>query len=515
MRLSLVLLASVCFAQSGAEKAALTGSVSSAATGAPLKKASVWLEEFSPERGVNGARSVSLPATTTDAEGRFTLSGIEPGSYLLLAQRVGYLDQGFGAPVPQIVGPPLVLKAGETRRGVKLELTPQSLLFGKVMDEDGDPVPGAQVQVLRASFAGGRRHLVEAGAGTAQDDGSFVIGNLTPGRYFLSANLRFMDSPAGRERPTPTYFPSSTTESSASPIDVVAGAEVRDLAIRLRKARVYSIRGRALTPDGHPAQVALLLDDARSVSTGSDGRFEFEAVLPGAHEIRTNSTVAVFASERAPATLVGRADVAVTDSDLHDVTVPVGPGATVKGLIRGAKTGRVAIGEDAVPVKQDGSFVLHHLLPAIHAVEVTGLPEGSYVKGVSFAGREVYDWQIDLSSGAGGELVIEVSPNAGEVSGLVPNAPGALVQIWPAGGDSAKSVKTDGVGAFRIHSLPPGDYLLVAFQHLDDDLAQYAPFRAAFESQAAKVTVGERGRERVELKLIEREAISAEAAKLR
>ena len=134
----------VCLAQPPQEKSAIAGRVVNAASGAPLKKASVWLEAFSATRGVNGAPTVAAPATTTDAEGRFSLEGIEPGSYLLLAQRIGYLDQGYGAPAPQLVGPPLNLNAGETLRDVTFKLTPQSLLYGKVVDEDGDPMPKAQ-----------------------------------------------------------------------------------------------------------------------------------------------------------------------------------------------------------------------------------------------------------------------------------------------------------------------------------------------------------------------------------
>src|SRR4051812_9255184 len=125
MRLLFLLLAVTCFAQTQ-EKSAITGRVVSASTGAPLKKASVWLEAFSATRGVNGQPSVALPATTTDAEGRFTLDGIEPGSYFLLAQRIGYLDQGYGAAGPQLVGPPIDLTAGQTMSDVTLKLTPQS-----------------------------------------------------------------------------------------------------------------------------------------------------------------------------------------------------------------------------------------------------------------------------------------------------------------------------------------------------------------------------------------------------
>src|SRR4051794_39930662 len=113
MRFSLFLLATVCLGQPSLEKSAVTGRVVSAASGSPLKKASVWLEPFSATRGVNGERSVAQGATITDAEGRFTIAGIDPGNYLILAQRVGYLDQGFGAALPQVVGPPVTLNAGE------------------------------------------------------------------------------------------------------------------------------------------------------------------------------------------------------------------------------------------------------------------------------------------------------------------------------------------------------------------------------------------------------------------
>jgi protocatechuate 3,4-dioxygenase beta subunit len=452
-----------------------------------LKKASVWLETFSATRGVNGERSVALPATITDAEGRFALSGIEPGNYLLMAQRIGYLDQGFGAADPQVVGPPLSLAPGETRREVILKLQPQSFVYGKVVDEDGDPVPGARVDVLK-------RRGAEVAAADSQDDGSFVIGNLAPGSYQLRATLPPQNGQSGRERYVPTYLP--------DPVDVAPAQAVHNLVIALRKSRVYSLRGRVVPAD----RASLRLDDARGFTTGTDGRFEFDAVLPGTHEIRTAPNAGG---------LVGRATVVVTDGDLEDLVLRLGEGATVTGAVKGMASGRIEIGEASADIKSDGSFELANLLPGVHPFELDGIPEGSYVRAVEFAGRPVEDWRLDLTSGAGGELLILLSPDAGEISGVVPNSPGALVQVWPAGGDTARSMKADARGAFRFHSIPPGDYLVAAFENLDDDLARLAPFRALFERAAVKVKVAEKSRERVELKLIVRDVIAAEAAKLR
>jgi protocatechuate 3,4-dioxygenase beta subunit len=541
----------VCLAQPPNEKSAVAGRVVSAATGAPLKKASVWLETFSPTRGVNGAPTVALPATVTDSEGRFTLDGVDPGSYLLLAQRTGYLDQGYGAPAPQLVGPPLDLAAGETMRDITVKLTPQSLLYGKVLDEDGEPMPNAQVQVLRASYAGGRRHLVEAGSSPSQDDGSFVVGNLTPGRYYVSAGFRKVDEagpPARkpeREKYVTTYFPTAADSASAAPVEVGPGAEVRDVAIRLRKSRVFHIRGRLVDADsGGPAQTGIQLIPANetlagfaAVGTqpGVAGRFEFSEVLPGAYIIQTDNSRGVFFTTgdddtiigKRPPNLIGRADVTVTDGDLEDVVIKVGQGAAIAGKLKGASVGRVTLtaakgaqNGSAADVRADGAFEIRHILPDVYTLDVDGLPEGSYVKSVNFAGRPVEDWKIDLTSGSGGLLLVEVSPDAGEVAGTVRSATGepvagATVQLWPAGGDTARTAKSGARGEFRFRSLPPADYRIAAWQDLDDDLAQYPPFRAAFAGDAAKAKVAEGARERVELKVIGRDAIAAEAAKLK
>jgi protocatechuate 3,4-dioxygenase beta subunit len=98
-------------------------------------------------------------------------------------------------------------------------MTPQGVIIGRVIDQDGDPIANAQIAVARYGYDGGRRTLIPAGAGlapgaaaganadpaaqaaaaqallggggqTTDDQGSFRIVTLAPGRYYVSADPR-------------------------------------------------------------------------------------------------------------------------------------------------------------------------------------------------------------------------------------------------------------------------------------------------------------------------------------
>ena len=57
------------------------------------------------------------------------------------------------------------------------------MIFGKVIDDDGEPVPGASIQCQRWVFINGKRQLRPLGYGSSQADGTFVIGGLAAGRF--------------------------------------------------------------------------------------------------------------------------------------------------------------------------------------------------------------------------------------------------------------------------------------------------------------------------------------------
>jgi hypothetical protein len=69
----------------------IEGRLTSALTGEPIKKATVFLHISE-----SGASRTTF-STVSDANGRFSMNGIEPGSYRLWAEHSGFLTVEYGA----------------------------------------------------------------------------------------------------------------------------------------------------------------------------------------------------------------------------------------------------------------------------------------------------------------------------------------------------------------------------------------------------------------------------------
>src|SRR4051794_10859481 len=81
------------------KNAVLEGKVVNSKTGEPLRKVSLTLRPMGgPGTTGAGAMTPAAPyAATTDAEGKFKLDNVEPGRYMLSAERQGFVGQQYGA----------------------------------------------------------------------------------------------------------------------------------------------------------------------------------------------------------------------------------------------------------------------------------------------------------------------------------------------------------------------------------------------------------------------------------
>jgi protocatechuate 3,4-dioxygenase beta subunit len=513
--------------------ATIEGRIVNQVTSEPVRRAKVTL---SRSDGQNARQGV-----LTDSEGRFLFDNVPPGTYLLWAERPGFLRQDYGARALSHDGAPLPVSQGQAVRDLEIKLTPQSVITGTVFDEAGDPIPNVDVAAVRRIGYGSRR-TAGAGEATTNDRGEFRIFDLWPGTYLLAARpVNSSQAPALRiqagrpaEQLVPTYYPGVTDLAGAAAVEVGAGQEVSGRDIQMRREPVVRVRGRLapLTPGVSLRNVRVglaprdrqesgsWLRDANRVP-GPDGAFEIGGVRPGSYYV-----LAVRTEGRAH--IAGRLPVEVGPSDLTDLLLPVGEALTVSGVVRVESRNRVRLDgvrvslalSDATPtaaqpnaaVQENGAFRLDGVSRDAFRFLFQNLPEGLYVKSVRVGGQDILEKGLDLSqSNAAPQLEIVLSAGAGAVEGTArvedkPASDGYITLIPEPMNPNRlfryRAVPVDHTGRFRIAGVAPGDYRIYAWEEQEMAPAAEAELPPAVTGKGVKVTVREGGREAVDLTVI-------------
>ena len=185
----------------------IEGRTVNAMTGEPIQRASVTLAG-------SGANAVGR-STKSDGDGRFLIENVRPGVYRLTAEKVGFLWQAYGARSTVGSAPPLNLSPGQTLKGVEMKLTPQGVILGRVLDDEGDPLPRTSVIAYRLGGLGTAQQSRQqiGGQAATNDIGDYRLANLAPGRYVLVATsqgrIGGRSSETQDEDLLPTYYPSA------------------------------------------------------------------------------------------------------------------------------------------------------------------------------------------------------------------------------------------------------------------------------------------------------------------
>src|SRR5882762_7181522 len=159
----------------------ITGRVTAADNGRPVKRARVF------------ATAVELPGgrgMLTDDGGVFDLTELPAGRYTLTVSKSGFVSLSYGQRRPLQAGTPLQLADGQTLKGIEFQLPRGSVIGGRVLDEDGEAMPGVMVRVMRYQYLQGDRRLTPAGAGQTDDKGQYRVWGLMPGDYYVNAVAR-------------------------------------------------------------------------------------------------------------------------------------------------------------------------------------------------------------------------------------------------------------------------------------------------------------------------------------
>lgn len=499
--------------------ARLEGRVVNLVTGEPVRKAKLTLAQsyVSGQQGPRDARTVN-----GDAEGRFLFEDLAPGTYLLSAEKAGFLHEYYGS---------VALAAGQHLKDLEFKLTPQAVIAGRVLDDEGEPAGQAVVNVSR--LAGSRSRSMPTGGGQTNDLGEFRIAELAPGRYVLGATptggpqigqTAEPRSDKPEEALATTYYPGVLDLAAASAVEVKAGQQLTGIDINLQKTRVYRVEGRiagltparsarnlnlSVTPREHEDMSTVFLTGGAGGGVKPDGSFELVGVRPGAYYL----TMYERADMGRPA-VVGRIPIDVADAGLKGVVVPIIEPLQVSGTMRVEgepkklsldalrvmlrQADGASYGNRPAAVNPDGSFKIGGLMPDRYSVMLMGVPETAYLKSVRLGKQEASDSSVDLSQAQGAAVIeLVLGTNPGSVEGTVRQdakpVPGSVVALVP---DSVpamrlKTASADQNGKFTLRGVAPGDYKLYAWPPTLDLNPWDADALKGFEQKAVRVIVRE------------------------
>lgn len=516
---------------------AIEGQVTSAATGAPVRKAEISL------RGTERATPGTMPASytaATDAGGNFSVKDVEPGKYRLSAQHSGFVNLQYGARSPNRPGTTLSLQAGQRVKDLSLRLVPQAVITGRIVDEKNEPVVSAWVRTMRYSYQMGKRQLLPTGGAVTNDLGEYRIHSLAAGRYYLVALEHQEDWEAtvdASANPAPdgyvtTYYPGTADPATAALIEVAPGVQLRGLNVTLAKARTFRVRGRV--EGRHDANVSFFRrGQARWLSVDGDhatdrkGNFEIDGVLPGSYTL----SAMAWSDQK---TLSAIQEVDVGEEDIDNIVLVLAPGFELSGHI--AVESGTAPSLDAVslflrPQDQtramygssghvhDSAFTISDVASDVYHLQVTGLPDGYWVKSIHMGDQDVKVTGIDLTRGPGEPLTVTVAPNAGQIDGTVINDPqqpaaGATVVLVPEAKlreyqDAYKITVSDQNSRFSLKNLEPGDYKLFAWEDVEYGAYMDPDFLRPLEDRGQSISIQESSHESVQVNLIPADAAPA------
>jgi hypothetical protein len=513
MKLSVGFVSAALMAGQLGDVGAVEGRVVNAITGEPVRKAAVALIPMRSAPLPPG-RQPPRPATVmSDAEGRFVFHAVPGGDYRVTAARPGFIDPSLSHYML-----PLNLNPVEGVRRVEVHLTPLAVISGKILDEDGDPLRHATVQLARYRFAQGRRRLMpHGGGGSTNDRGEYRIFDVAPGKYYLVAHHNSVTPWGGSTEGYGTsYYPGTREPAQAGAIELAAGQELRDIDFRLPLEPLHKLRVRTIPADARagvrinvqPLDSGMFRGVASSSSRQPDGATEYERLHAGRYRV----TAHLLDETKGPLMAAQIVDIPAAG----EVLLTLRPGVTLKGSVKmppGPVRSPMQVSlepvhsQDAAPVAAvapDSSFVFAGIEPGEYRLRIS-TPPNTYLKTLRHNGEDRPGFLLDLSSGDAGTLALTLADDVGSLTGSVALPAGpirpytvVLAPMTPEGGARGLETRTQAEGTFVLPFVPPGEYLLVALDDLTPGASQDPEFAKQYENLGVRATVRPSSREKVE-----------------
>jgi protocatechuate 3,4-dioxygenase beta subunit len=508
-----------------AEECSVSGMVVKLAGSEPLKTATVQLQNLEDR--------MQSHSTVTDAGGRFELKGINAGRYRLSVTRNGFVTQEYGQRRPHDPGAILALRPGQNLKDLLFRLIPSAVIAGRVINEEGDPLPWVQVSALREVYSRGKKDLKTETTVPTNDLGEYRLFDLRPGRYFIRAEYKPNERLIGRseiERISgtdqrgyvPMYYPGSPDPARASPFTVKAGEEIPSVEILVRPVPAFTVRGRifnmvsrrsattyTVTLAPRESSQWFSLPQRNVLADTPDGSFVIPDVLPGSYTL-----MAFWAEEGRRYQAVQ--NVEVGNADFDGANLVIAPGTNLSGHV--TWDGKPSLDADALMIflrDADGSygyihrartlptglFTLNDIFDGRYRVGIAGQSKDSYLKAVRYGAAEALEDGFAVVRGTNVPLEVTVSSRGGRIQGAVTGADslpvtGVWVVLIPDEPHRDRfhlyqKTSTDQYGHFLLRGIPPGDYKIFCWEEVEDGAWEDPDFLKPFEKQGQTVSLEE------------------------
>jgi hypothetical protein len=501
------------FAQS-AGRSAISGTVVDAASGDAVRKAVVTATWHGTPRAWASVR--------TDGSGKFLFEGLPAGKYDLRAVKQGLGTAIYGANSVRELGDVITLGDGETRENIKLRFLRSATIVGRVVDQDGDPVVGANVHLLRPGRNLGERILNNYQAASTNDRGEYKITGVDPGEYYLRCNPlgpRQMGLAVRDAIAVPQYFGGARDSKDAAPLMVRGGDSLTGVDFHLAAERPATLTGRVTgvpqldSPPVEPViegrgglvtngrrirrgggeaiNISLIPADDNQVGWGNSGagaqgpdyRFEMNETVPGRYRIE--------ATIRAKDKSYSASQMIDVREGVNDVVLALVPAVEVKGhlTLEGPGPQRVETftitlakpglgprgGMFSAPVKKDGGFAIENVPPGEWLLNINPNQGPLFEKSVRLGDKDVLMKPIEILPASDAPLNIVLSSNTATVTGEI-DAGGAEgkragILLEPVGklhtfSRFYYSVTADENGKFKVNGVAPGKYRVFALEQI-------------------------------------------------
>jgi hypothetical protein len=372
---------------------------------------------------------------------------------------------------------------------VKIQLTPQSVIVGKVVDEQGDPIMNVQVTTLTSRVMEGRRTFQQTGNASTNDLGEFRLASLIAGKYIVCARANERGPEGDSTTLGESCYPGPVEGGASSAMELAAGRETR-VDFTLHEVPAVHVRGTiAGVPKIQGPRISLVKrggspGGARPARISPDGKFDIAGVTPGSYTLSTDYF-------EGGAHLTARVPVDVGNSDRDDVAVHLDSGFPVTGKVRiesksasqsGAppanrqfalslRSSEPMVGAGQLKWNADNaSFTIPDLMPGNYRLDA--FPPGPfYVKSATLNGIDILRQEVSIAQSAG-PIEIVLSDDSGAIDAQVtadddqPLASSAVMLLQD--GLRPRIAASGPDGHVKLQGLAPGDYRIYAW----DDIQQ-------------------------------------------